>query len=84
MLTIVMRLEERDAEIELEHDAPDAPHVARLRPAQFENDFGRTIVSRRDDRAVMFMVECRAAKINQSNIGGLDAADLSILRKRRE
>lgn len=29
---VVVRLEKRDAEVQLEHYAPDGPHVARLRP----------------------------------------------------
>uniref|UniRef100_A0A182IQR0 Uncharacterized protein n=1 Tax=Anopheles atroparvus TaxID=41427 RepID=A0A182IQR0_ANOAO len=34
MLAVVVRLEQRDAEVQLVHDAPDRPDIARLRPAQ--------------------------------------------------
>lgn len=34
MLSVVMGLEEGKAQVELEHDASNAPHVTGLRPAQ--------------------------------------------------
>ncbi len=42
MFSVVVRLEEGEAQVELEHDAADAPHVARLRPAEFWNYFNHT------------------------------------------
>lgn len=33
VFAVVVRLEERDSEVQLEHYAPDGPHVARLRPS---------------------------------------------------
>ena len=52
-------LEERVSGVEFEHDAADAPHVARLRPAQLEDDFRCAVVARRHDRAVVLVVERR-------------------------
>ncbi len=43
MFSVVVRLEEGEAQVELEHDAADAPHVARLRPAEFWNHFNDTL-----------------------------------------
>ena len=45
--------------VELEHDAPDAPHVARLRPAHLQDDFRCAVVTRRHDGAVMLVIERR-------------------------
>lgn len=33
VLAVVVRLEQRDAEVQLEHYAADGPHVAGLRPS---------------------------------------------------
>lgn len=79
VFTIVVRLEERDAQIELEHDAADGPNVARLRPAQLQDDFRGSIMSRRDDRAVMLVIEGGASKVDEPSFGVFDAANLSVL-----
>ena len=82
MFAVVVRLEQGDTEIELKEDATDGPNVAWLRPAQFENDFRRPIMARRDDRAVMFVIESGAAKIDQTHIGPFHSAVISLLRKK--
>jgi hypothetical protein len=64
MFAIVVRLEERCADIQLKHDAADAPNVTGLRPAELENHFWRAIMTCADNRAMMLMVKCCAAKIN--------------------
>jgi hypothetical protein len=51
MLAVVVRLEERDPQVQLEHDAADGPDVAGLRPAQLEDDFRRAVVPRGHDGA---------------------------------
>ena len=60
MLAVVVRLEECLARVQLEHDAANGPHIARLGPSQFlkisfkfhlfatirtKNDFGCAIVA---------------------------------------
>lgn len=81
VLAIVMRLEERDAQIELEHDAADGPNVTRLRPAKFQDDFRGSIMSRRDDRAVMFVIKGGASEVDEPSFGVFDAANLSVLER---
>lgn len=79
MLAIVVRLEERDAQIQLEQYATDWPHVARLVPAQFEDYLGRTVVASGHDRRVMLVVECRWAEINQLDARGFNTLQISLL-----
>jgi hypothetical protein len=79
VLAIVVRLEESDAKVELKHDAADRPDIARLSPAKLQNDFGCAVVTRRDDGAVMLVVKCGTSKVNQANVGALDATDFAIL-----
>jgi hypothetical protein len=79
MFAIVVRLKERNAKVELEHYASDGPYIARLRPTQLENDFWCSVVACRHNCAVMFMIKCRAAKINQTNVGVFDPTNIAIL-----
>ena len=51
--------------VELEDDAADAPDVARLRPAQLEDDLRGAVVPRRHHRAVVLPVERRRAEVDQ-------------------
>lgn len=81
MLAVVVRLEQRNAEIKLKHDAPDGPNIARLRPSQLEDDFRRAVMSRRHDGAVMFVIERGAAEVDQPDVAALDAADLAVLKR---
>lgn len=69
VLAVVVRLEERDAQIQLEQNAADRPHVARLVPAQFENHLRRPIVARGHDRRVVLVVEGGRAEIDQLDLG---------------
>lgn len=75
-----MRLEERDSQVELKHDAADRPNVTRLRPAQFQDDFRGSVVSRGHDRAVMFVIEGGASEVDESSFGIFDATDFSVLK----
>lgn len=45
VLAVIVRLEQRDAEEQLEHDAAHRPHVARLRPAQLCNTGRRRVTT---------------------------------------
>lgn len=74
-----MRLEERDSQVQFEHDAAYRPHIARLCPSQFKNDLGSSVVSRRNDSAMVFVVECCAAEINEANVGTFDTTDFPVL-----
>lgn len=76
-----MRLKERDSQVELEHDAADRPDITRLRPAELQDDFRCSIVTRWDDRAVMFVVKRCAAEIDQADVGVLHPSNFTILRK---
>lgn len=106
MLAIVVRLEQCDAQVQLEHDAsaqsgtanailwtsstafvtpaqysPNRPDVARLRPAQLQDHFGRPVMARRHDRAVMFVIERGAAKVDQSHVRALDTTHVATLQE---
>lgn len=80
MLTIIVRLKQRYAQVQLKHDAANRPDIARLRPAKLENHFGRTIMTRADNRAVMLMIEGRAAKVDESDVGAFHATNFAILQ----
>uniref|UniRef100_A0A182U322 Uncharacterized protein n=1 Tax=Anopheles melas TaxID=34690 RepID=A0A182U322_9DIPT len=54
-----------------------------LRPAEFEDHFRCAIVPGGDDGAVVFIVKRGAAKIDQSDIGTVDAAHLAVLLRKR-
>ncbi len=79
MLRVVVRLKERESEIELEQNAADAPDVAGLRPAELENYLGRPVVSRRNDGRVMLPVECGRAEVDHSNARVLHYSFVSFL-----
>jgi hypothetical protein len=79
MLAIVVCLEERDAQIELKHNATYRPDITRLRPSQLENDLRCSIVTCGYDCAVMLVIESCTAKVNQPNIGRFNATDFPIL-----
>jgi hypothetical protein len=80
MLSIVVRLEERNAQIELKHDATNRPDIARLRPAQLENHLWCAIMTCRYNSAVMLVIEGCAAEIDESDVGAFDATNFSILK----
>lgn len=82
MLAVVVRLEERHAKVEFEHYATYRPDIAGLRPAQLQNDFRGAVMARRDDGAVMLMVECGAAEIDQAYVCAFHSANVAVLQKR--
>lgn len=67
VLQIVVSLEKGIAGEELDEDAADAPDVARERPAQTKNDFGSPVVPGRNDRRMIFVLECGGPEVDQSN-----------------
>lgn len=64
-----MSLEQRVAGEEFDKDATYAPDVARVRPAESENDLRRSIMSGRHNRRVIFVLESSRAKVDESNLG---------------
>lgn len=48
---------------------PNWPYIAWLRPTELQNHLRCSIMSRRNDCTVMFMIECCTTKVNQSNVG---------------
>lgn len=79
VFTIVMRLEERDSQVELEHDAADGPDVTRLRPAQFKDDFRGPVVPCGHNRAVVLVIKGGASEVDESRFGVFDATNFSVL-----
>ena len=61
-------LEECVSGVKLKHNAADAPYVTRLRPTQLEDDFRCAVVTRRHDRAVVFVVERRRSEVDELNL----------------
>lgn len=64
-----MSLEEGFAGEELDENAADREHVARVRPAEAKNNLGRAVMSGRDDGRMILPLECRRAKVDQSDVG---------------
>lgn len=81
MLSVVVGLEERHAKVQFEHYATYRPDVAGLRPAQLQDDFRGAVVARRNDGAVMLMVECGAAEIDQAYVCAFHAANVAVLQR---
>lgn len=63
-----MRLEERIPCEEFNQDTPDTPNVTRKTPTQVEDDLRCPIVSRRDYRGMVLIVEGGGTKIDQPNL----------------
>ena len=69
-------LKKSDASGEFEDDASNGPDVAGGAPAQLEDDLGRAVVPRRDDGRVVLVVEGGAAKVDQSDLGVAEEAEV--------
>lgn len=83
MLAVVVSLKERDAQVELEHDAAYRPDVARLSPTELENHFWCTVVTGRHDRAVVFVIKRCATKVDKSDVGALYPTDFATLENKK-
>ena len=81
MLPVVVGLEQREAEVELEGDAADAPDVAGLRPAQLEDDLGGAVVSRAHHLGVVLPVKRGRPEVDQTNLGVLHLPHVLPLQK---
>jgi hypothetical protein len=83
MLSIIVRLKECNAQVQLEHDAPNRPDIARLRPAQLENHLWCAVMTCRYNSAVMLVIEGRGAEVDESDVGAFDAANFAVLKMMR-
>lgn len=63
-----MCLEEGIACVKLDQDTANAPDVTWKRPAESENDLGRSVVPCRNNRRMIFVLECRRSEINESDL----------------
>lgn len=73
MLQIIMCLEKRISSVEFYKDTAYTEHVAGIGPRETKYDFGGTIVPGRDDRGMVFRLECGRTEI--------DKTDFSVLRR---
>lgn len=64
-----MCLEEGVAGKELDQNAADAPDVARVGPAETEDNLRGSVVARRDDGGVILILKGGGAKVNQPHLG---------------
>lgn len=80
VFAIVVCLEERNAQVKLEHDTANRPNIARLRPSQLQDDFRCSVVPCGHNRAVMLMVERGATKVNKPHVCTFDFTDFAILQ----
>ena len=69
MLEIVVRLKESITSVELDEDAANAPDVARIAPPQIKNDLRCSVVPRRNDCGVVFVVKCCGSKVDKPDLG---------------
>ena len=69
MLQIVMGLEERITSEEFNKYTPNTPYITRIAPAQIEDDFGSTVMTRGDDAGVVFIVKSGGAEIDEPDFG---------------
>ena len=79
MLAVVVGLEKGEPECQLEDDAPDAPDVAGLGPAQLQDDFRSPVVARGDDGAVMLVVKRGGTEVDQPDFRVLDEPHVLLL-----
>jgi hypothetical protein len=84
VLEVAVRLEQGLAGEELDKDAADRKHVARVRPTKAEDDLGRAIVPGRDDGRVVLALKGRRAKVDQPNVGIVEQELLFVGRSLRD
>lgn len=67
MFEVVMCLEKGVSGEELNQDTANTPNITGETPSQVEYNFGGTIVSSRNDRGMILVIEGRRTKVDQSN-----------------
>ena len=77
VLEVVVCLEKRIAREELNKNAADTPDVTGETPAQIQNDLRCPVMSSRDNRRVVLVIEGGRSKINQSNLTIQEDASLT-------
>lgn len=68
VLKVVVRLEEGISGEELDQNAPYAPDVAWIGPAQSKDDLGCPVVTSGDDGRVILILERRRAEVDQPDL----------------
>lgn len=68
VLEVIMSLEEGVAREELDEDAPYAPDVAWVRPAETEYNLWSSVMAGADDRRMILVLERSRTKINQPDL----------------
>lgn len=68
MLQVVVRLEQGISREELHKDAPYAPDVTGVGPAQPDDDFGCPVMAGRYNRGVVFILERGRAKVDEADL----------------
>ena len=66
--------------VELENYAANTPDIARLAPAQLQDDLGRPVVSGGHNTAVMLPVERSRAEVNELHSGVPHPSDVPLVR----
>jgi hypothetical protein len=79
MLEVIMSLEEGVACEELHQNAANAPNVASVRPAESKNDFRGTIMTCRDNRGVVLILEGCRTEVDKANLRVQEDFSLSSL-----
>lgn len=79
MFSVVMGLEEGEADVVLKGDAAYTPHITWLGPAQLEDDLWGSVVASGDDGAVVFVVKGGAAEVHHAHSRALHAALIPLL-----
>lgn len=68
MFQIVMGLEKSVSSEELDQYTADTPDITRETPAEVQNDLWRPVMSGGNNGRVVFVIEGRGSKINQTNL----------------
>ena len=68
VLEVIVCLKQRISGEELHKYAADTPYVARVGPAQTENNLWCSVVPCRDHRRMIFVLECSGTEVYQPNL----------------
>ena len=63
-----MSLKECISSEKFDENAANTPNIARITPAQIENDLWRPVMSGRHDGGMILVVESSGAKVNQPDL----------------